>query len=58
MKAFLFTLIRSFEFELAVPVNTITKRTMIVQRPVVTQDGHEKIHMPLVVKPVGQEGSQ
>ena len=51
MKALLFTLIRAFEFELGVPADAIKKRTTIVQRPVVSQDGGEKIHMPLVVKP-------
>ena len=51
MKALLFTLVRAFEFELAVPAHTIKKRTMIVQRPVVKYEGYETVHMPLVVKP-------
>ena len=33
MKALLFTIIRAFEFELAVPVDDIEKRSMVVTRP-------------------------
>jgi hypothetical protein len=51
MKALLFTLVRAFEFELAVPAEDIGKRTVIVQRPVVLTDGDARGQMPLLVKP-------
>jgi len=51
MKALLFTLVRSFEFELAVPANDIVKRSTIVQRPVVVSDPEGGNQMPLLVKP-------
>ncbi|KAI8972453.1 cytochrome P450 [Trametes punicea] len=50
MKALLFTLVRAFEFELAVPPAGI-KRTMgIVQRPVLREDPNGGIHLPLIVR--------
>jgi hypothetical protein len=52
MKALLFTLVRSFEYELAVPADKITKRSTIVQRPLVTgEDNKEETKMPLIVRP-------
>lgn len=54
MKALIFTLVRAFEFDLAVPATDVTKRNMIVTRPVVPggKDGKEKVHqLPLLVKP-------
>jgi len=50
-KALLFTLIRAFEFELAVPAKDIIKKTGIVQRPIVVTEP-EKNQMPLLLKPV------
>ncbi len=52
MKALLFTLIRAFEVELAVPSKDITRSTMIVQRPVVASEKHKGNQMPLRLKPV------
>ncbi|KAM6500936.1 Cytochrome P450 [Amanita muscaria] len=49
MKALLFTLVRAFEFQLAVPANEIKKKSNVVQRPVLVSDG--KNQMPLLVKP-------
>ena len=53
MKALLFTLIRAFEFELAVPAEDISKRSAIVQRPIVLSDpDSKKNQLPLLVRPV------
>ncbi|KAG6808872.1 hypothetical protein H0H93_016402, partial [Arthromyces matolae] len=49
MKALLFTLVRAFEFELAVPVDDITKKTSIVQRPLLKSDPKGN-QLPLLVK--------
>ena len=38
MKALLFTLIRAFEFELAVPADDIEKRSMVVTRPYIKSE--------------------
>ena len=54
MKALLFTLIRAFEFELAVPPKDIAKKTTIVQRPLVLSDPAGGNQMPLLLKPVQQ----
>ncbi|KAI0346966.1 cytochrome P450 [Trametopsis cervina] len=51
MKSLLFTLVRSFEYSLAVPAESIRPRSSIVQRPVVTGDGKEEGRLPLIVKP-------
>ncbi|KAI0083795.1 cytochrome P450 [Irpex rosettiformis] len=50
MKALLFVLVRSFEFELAVPADKIKKKTAIVQRPIVVGDEKEEPKMPLLIK--------
>jgi len=50
MKALLFTLVRSFEFELAVPPEKVTKRSTIVQRPVILDEGENTNQMPLIVR--------
>lgn len=48
----MFTLIRAFEFELAVPAkDIIKKKTSIVQRPIVVSDPEGGNQMPLLVKP-------
>jgi hypothetical protein len=52
MKALLFTLVRAFEFELAVPVEDIGKKSTIVQRPLVLSDPEGGNQMPLLLKPV------
>jgi hypothetical protein len=52
MKALLFTLVRAFEFELAVPPKDIIKRSSaIVHRPVLVTDPDCPNQMPLLVKP-------
>ena len=55
MKALLFTLVRAFEFELAVPPEDIAKKTTIVQRPLVISDPEGGNQMPLLLKPVVQQ---
>lgn len=51
-KAILFTLLRAFEFELAVPWEDIGSKSTIVQRPVVKSDLDGGNQLPLLVKPV------
>ncbi|KZT70529.1 cytochrome P450 [Daedalea quercina L-15889] len=51
MKALLFTLIRAFVFELALPVEDIIKKTAIVQRPFVRDKVEQGSQLPLVLKP-------
>ncbi|KAF9235972.1 cytochrome P450 [Melanogaster broomeanus] len=51
MKALLFTLVRAFEFELAVPASEIGKHCAIVQRPVLQGDPTKKPQLPLLLKP-------
>ncbi|KAF8655799.1 hypothetical protein AX16_002885 [Volvariella volvacea WC 439] len=50
MKALLFTLVRAFEFELAVPASDIMKKTSMVQRPLLKSDPKGKSQLPLLVK--------
>ena len=50
----MFTLIRAFEFELAVPPEDIIKKSTIVQRPLVLSDPQGGNQMPLILKPVQQ----
>ena len=54
MKALLFTLIRAFEFELAVLPEDIVKKSAIVQRPLVVSEPQGGNQMPLILKPVHQ----
>ncbi|KAJ7885368.1 cytochrome P450 [Mycena leptocephala] len=51
MKALLFTLVRAFEFELAVPAADIGKKTSVVQRPIVRSEPEGGNQMPLLIKP-------
>ncbi len=50
MKALGYTLVRAFEFELAVPVEDIQKKSSIVVRPVLRKAPGEGSQMPLLVK--------
>ncbi|KAJ7240130.1 cytochrome P450 [Mycena haematopus] len=55
MKALIFTLVRAFEFELAVPIEEMgQKGTAIVQRPIVLSDRAAGNQLPLLVKPVAR----
>ncbi|KAI0701860.1 cytochrome P450 [Cytidiella melzeri] len=52
MKALLFTLVRSFEFELDVSADKVKKRSTIVQRPVIVgNDNKMEGKMPLRIRP-------
>ena len=51
MKALLFTLVRAFEFELAIPASEIGKKSTAVQRPVLRSDPNNKPQLPLLLKP-------
>jgi len=50
MKVILFTLIRSFEFKLALPAEEFTKRSMVVTRPYLKSEKNGRAQMPLLVK--------
>jgi hypothetical protein len=53
MKALLFTLVRSFEFALAVPIEEMGKKTVgVVQKPIVLSDPHAGNQLPLLIRPV------
>ncbi|KAH7910390.1 cytochrome P450 [Hygrophoropsis aurantiaca] len=51
MKALLFTLVRAFEFTLAVPAADIVKKVEVVQRPFVRSEPGSDSQMPLFIKP-------
>ncbi|PCH43005.1 cytochrome P450 [Wolfiporia cocos MD-104 SS10] len=55
MKALIFTLLRAFEFELAVPTSEVTKKTGIVQRPYIRCEMEKGSQLPLLIKPYQQE---
>lgn len=50
MKALLFTLVRTFEFELAVPVEDVEKKSTVVQRPLIRSAREHGSHMPLRIR--------
>jgi len=50
MKALLFTLVRAFEFDLAVPAKDIVAKTSITHRPTLVNEGVDQ--MPLLIRPV------
>ncbi|KAG6819806.1 hypothetical protein H0H93_008501, partial [Arthromyces matolae] len=52
-KALLFTLVRAFEFDLAVPATHIIKKSAIVQRPVLVTDGRNQT-LPLIIRPISR----
>jgi hypothetical protein len=51
IKALLFTLVRAFEFELAIPPDDIVRRTAIVGRPVVASNPSAGPQLPLLIRP-------
>ncbi|KDR80817.1 hypothetical protein GALMADRAFT_241271 [Galerina marginata CBS 339.88] len=53
-KALLFTLIRAFEFELAVPASDVIKKAGLVQRPLLKSDPKAGNQMPLILKAVNR----
>lgn len=50
MKVLLFALIRSFEFDLAVPVEDVFKSGLFVQRPKVKSDIGGGIQFPVKIR--------
>ena len=52
MKVLLFTLIRAFEFDLAVPAKDIGTSSIGPQRPVLLTDPKSSDQMPLLVRPI------
>lgn len=50
IKALLFTLVRAFEFDLAVPVEDLGRKSSIVQRPFVRSEEKKGSQLPLNVK--------
>ncbi|CAK5270143.1 unnamed protein product, partial [Mycena citricolor] len=53
MKALLFTLVRSLEFELGVPAEQLSQKgTAIVMRPIVLSEPEKGNQLPLIVRPV------
>ena len=50
MKALLFSLIREFVFELAVPAEDIIKKSAVVQRPYLKDKIDQGSQLPLLVK--------
>jgi cytochrome P450 len=55
-KAILFTLIRAFEFELAVPAQDVVRTmTSVVQRPSLKTDPNVGSQLPLLMKPFFQD---
>ena len=51
-KALLFTLIRAFEFDLAVSANDLGVKPVGFQRPVLLTDPNNSNQMPLILRPV------
>ncbi|SJL01582.1 uncharacterized protein ARMOST_04904 [Armillaria ostoyae] len=51
MKAALFSIVCAFELELAVPVDCITKRTEILQHPMLKTDPEKGAQLPLLIRP-------
>jgi hypothetical protein len=52
MKALLFTLIRAFEFELAVPHSDIVPKSEVVTRPVLKTDSNNANQLPVIIRAV------
>ena len=50
MKALVFTLVRTFEFDLAVSPDMIFKHSAIVQRPLIRGEESKGGQMPMFVK--------
>ncbi|KAF9232616.1 cytochrome P450 [Melanogaster broomeanus] len=55
MKVVLFTLVRAFEFELAVPASEIGKHSLVMLRPFLRGDPTKKPQLPLLFKPYQRE---
>ncbi len=56
MKVILFTIVREFEMELAVPYEDIISKASAVQRPVLKSSPKDGSQMPIFVKIHQREG--
>jgi hypothetical protein len=52
MKALVFSFVRAFDFELAIPPSEIIGRTLIVSRPFLASNPESGPQLPLVIRPV------
>ncbi|KAH9940396.1 cytochrome P450 [Epithele typhae] len=55
MKALVFTLIRAFEFEFAVPADDIVPVGLVIQRPGLNGAKEEGAQLPLLIRPIKRE---
>ncbi|KAN0139247.1 Cytochrome P450 [Lactarius tabidus] len=55
MKALVFSFVRAFDFELAIPPSEIVGRTLIVSRPFLASNPDSGPQLPLVIRPVKSE---
>lgn len=51
MKVLLFTLVRSFEFDMAVPVEDVKRVFIIVTRPLLKSEKGKGNQLPMFIKP-------
>ena len=52
MKALIFTLVRAFQFELAVPEDDVVRQNASVQRPVLRSALDQGGQLPMLLKPI------
>lgn len=50
MKCLIFALIKTFEFSLAVPKESVKQKIGIVQRPIIAGEEEKGVQLPLVLK--------
>ena len=55
IKALLFTLVRGFEFELALPAEDIVRMTTIVGRPTIASNPAAGSQLPLLIRPANMD---
>ena len=55
LKALLFTLVRGFEFELALPADDIVRMTSIVGRPTIASNPGAGPQLPLLIRPANMD---
>lgn len=55
IKVAVFTLLRSFEFQLAVPIEDIGKSTTLLVRPMMLSDPDKGPQLPMLVRPCRQD---
>jgi len=55
IKALLFTLVRGFEFELALPAEDIVRTTAVVGRPTILSNPAAGSQLPLLIRPANMD---